>query len=52
MQILFQDLDIGDNGIKVTGDAVFSLSLIFLSDWEFSTKETIDFSKYYRKVIL
>lgn len=38
-----------DNGIKVTGDAVFSLSLIFLSDWEFSTKETIDFSKYYRK---
>lgn len=35
-----------DTGIKITGDAVFSLSLNFLSDWEFATKEVIDFSKY------
>ncbi len=35
-----------DTGIKVTGDAVYSMALTFLSDWEFSVKEKIDFKKY------
>lgn len=35
-----------DTGIKVTGDAVFSMSLIFLSDWEFRTKKEINFTDY------
>lgn len=35
-----------DNGVKLTGDAVYSLSLTFLSDWEFATKKMIDLKKY------
>lgn len=35
-----------DTGIKVTGDAVYSMALSFISDWEFSVKEKLDLKKY------
>ncbi|MGI6781934.1 MAG: cardiolipin synthase [Acholeplasmataceae bacterium] len=35
-----------DNGIKLTGEAVYTLTLTFLSDWEFATKNKIDYRKY------
>ncbi len=35
-----------DTGIKLTGEGVYSLTLTFLSDWEFATKTKIDFQMY------
>lgn len=35
-----------DNGIKLVGEAVYSLTMTFLSDWAFATKTPVDFSKY------
>ncbi|MGI6787807.1 MAG: cardiolipin synthase [Acholeplasmataceae bacterium] len=35
-----------DNGIKLVGEAVYSLTLTFLSDWSFATKTKVDFNKY------
>lgn len=35
-----------DTGIKISGEAVFSLSVMFLNHWELSTKTKTDFTKY------
>lgn len=37
-----------DNGIRLEGKAVVTLTATFFSDWEFRTKEEIDYSKYIR----
>ena len=38
-----------DASVRITGDAVWSFTLIFLENWNFSTKDFLDYTKYYRK---
>ena len=35
-----------DSGIKLTGDAVWNLTMIFLNSWQSSTKKALDVTKY------
>jgi cardiolipin synthase len=35
-----------DTGVKLEGEAVWNLTLMFLQGWRFITKETIDYEKY------
>ena len=35
-----------DAGIKISGPAVWNLTVLFLNSWELASKETVDFEKY------
>lgn len=35
-----------DNGIMLSGEAVWSLTILFLNNWQFATKKEIDVNKY------
>lgn len=38
-----------DAGIRLEGEAVWSLTVLFLENWAFSKKERMEFRKYYRE---
>lgn len=38
-----------DSSFRITGSAVWSLTLIFLENWNFSSKNQVDYDKYYRE---